>query len=107
MKKYFRFSIISIVFTYLLIFVGGLVRVSGRQDRLADWGGRLSPRDLFGLDVRPCGAVLHLFLSLRLVDIPPGDRCDQLSKEWSLLRDRGSMAIRLALQLFPGCLVIL
>ena len=37
MKKYFRFSIISIVFTYLLIFVGGLVRVSGAGMGCPDW----------------------------------------------------------------------
>ena len=68
-----------------------------KRDRLVDWGGRLSPLDLFGFDVLPCGAVLHFFLSLRLVDIPPGDWRDQLSKEWPLLRDRESMAICLAL----------
>ena len=81
--------------------------LAGDWNRLADRGGRLSPRDLFRLHARPCGAVLHFFLSLRLVDIPPGDRGDQLSQERSLQRDRGSMATRLALQLFPGCLAIL
>ena len=37
MKKYFRFSIASIFFTYLLIFVGGLVRVSGAGMGCPDW----------------------------------------------------------------------
>ena len=37
MKKYFRFSIASILFTYLLIFVGGLVRVSGAGMGCPDW----------------------------------------------------------------------
>ena len=37
MKKYFQFSVISIVFTYLLIFIGGLVRVSGAGMGCPDW----------------------------------------------------------------------
>lgn len=37
MKKYFCFSIASILFTYLLIFVGGLVRVSGAGMGCPDW----------------------------------------------------------------------
>ena len=37
MKKYFQFSVISIVFTYLLIFFGGLVRVSGAGMGCPDW----------------------------------------------------------------------
>ena len=37
MKKYFRFSVLSIVFTYLLIFIGGLVRVAGAGMGCPDW----------------------------------------------------------------------
>ena len=37
MKKYFRFSVLSIFVTYLLIFVGGLVRVSGAGMGCPDW----------------------------------------------------------------------
>ena len=37
MKEYFKFSILSIVSTYLLIFVGGLVRVSGAGMGCPDW----------------------------------------------------------------------
>ena len=37
MKRYFQFSVLSMVFTYLLIFVGGLVRVSGAGMGCPDW----------------------------------------------------------------------
>ena len=37
MNKYFRFSILSIIVTYLLIFIGGLVRVSGAGMGCPDW----------------------------------------------------------------------
>ena len=37
MEKYFRFSIVSIITTYLLIFFGGLVRVSGAGMGCPDW----------------------------------------------------------------------
>ena len=37
MEKYFRFSTISIIVTYLLIFFGGLVRVSGAGMGCPDW----------------------------------------------------------------------
>ena len=37
MRKYFHFSVLSIVSTYLLIFVGGLVRVSGAGMGCPDW----------------------------------------------------------------------
>ena len=37
MKKYFLFSVLSIVFTYLLIFIGGLVRVAGAGMGCPDW----------------------------------------------------------------------
>ena len=37
MEKYFRFSILSIITTYLLIFFGGLVRVSGAGMGCPDW----------------------------------------------------------------------
>ena len=37
MEKYFRFSTLSIVTTYLLIFFGGLVRVSGAGMGCPDW----------------------------------------------------------------------
>ena len=37
MKKYFQFSVLSIIVTYLLIFVGGLVRVSGAGMGCPDW----------------------------------------------------------------------
>lgn len=37
MQRYFQFSILSMVFTYLLIFIGGLVRVSGAGMGCPDW----------------------------------------------------------------------
>ena len=37
MNRYFRFSILSIIVTYLLIFIGGLVRVSGAGMGCPDW----------------------------------------------------------------------
>ena len=37
MKQYFNFSLLSMVFTYLLIFIGGLVRVSGAGMGCPDW----------------------------------------------------------------------
>jgi len=37
MKRYFNFSILTIIITYLLIFVGGLVRVSGAGMGCPDW----------------------------------------------------------------------
>ena len=37
MNRYFNFSILSMVFTYLLIFIGGLVRVSGAGMGCPDW----------------------------------------------------------------------
>lgn len=37
MQRYFQFSVLSMVFTYLLIFVGGLVRVSGAGMGCPDW----------------------------------------------------------------------
>ena len=37
MNQYFNFSLLSMVFTYLLIFIGGLVRVSGAGMGCPDW----------------------------------------------------------------------
>ena len=37
MNRYFNFSLLSMVFTYLLIFIGGLVRVSGAGMGCPDW----------------------------------------------------------------------
>ena len=37
MKRYFNFSILTVIITYLLIFVGGLVRVSGAGMGCPDW----------------------------------------------------------------------
>ena len=37
MKYFFRFSLITMLMTYLLIFVGGLVRVAGAGMGCPDW----------------------------------------------------------------------